>query len=371
MLRLAIIGCGWAGERHFLAACEFPEEIEVTVLVDSDEEFLEKRRNEWGVAQGYTDYREALERDDVDAVVIALPHHLHCASVVATAEAGKHILCEKPMAMNVAEADQMNEAAEKHKVTLMVGETIRYQAFTMLIKEHLDKGTLGPLVTARMNFMPGRSHDTYAYPGRRAWLADKRKAGGGIWMTNGIHQVSAARMFFGEVKKIKAVEHHAPGFRSDPQFPERLEGTVSALLTFQSGPSKGRAVRQPTDGLPLYMLVSPEIGHCNRFSEVVIHGAGASLRGDLSERRSIEIYRGKEEREVITAEETGPNAPFVRQMREFIDAIREGRESLASGRSERESLAVVEAGYRSMATGEEVALSESLKHERRGNTEKK
>jgi len=239
----------------------------------------------------------------------------------------------------------MNEAAEKNKVTLMVGETIRYQALPMLIKEHLDKGTLGPLIASRMSFMPGRSHDTYAYPGRRAWLADKKQAGGGIWMTNGIHQVSAARMFFGEVQKIKAVEHHAPGFKSDPQFPQRLEGTVSALLTFQNG-------------FALYMLVSPEIGHSDRFSEAVIHGAEASLSADWSKKESIEIYRSKEEREVITAPRDDPNAPFIRQMREFLDAIRERREPLTSGRSERESLAVVEAGYRSMATGKEVALSE-------------
>lgn len=345
MLRLAIIGCGWAGERHFLAATEFPEEVEVTAIVDSDEEFLEMRKKEWGVERTYTDYREALARDDVDAVAIALPHHLHYRSVVEAAEAGKHILCEKPMAMTVAEADQMNKAAEKNKVTLMVGETIRYQALPMLIKEHLDKGTLGPLIASRMSFMPGRSHDTYAYPGRRAWLADKKQAGGGIWMTNGIHQVSAARMFFGEVEKIKAVEHHAPGFKSDPQFPQRLEGTVSALLTFQSG-------------FALYMLVSPEIGHSDRFSEVVIHGAEASLRADWSKKESIEIYRSKAEHEVIPAERDEPNAPFIRQMREFIDAVSERREPLTSGRSERESLAVVEAGYRSIATGKEATLSE-------------
>ena len=345
MLRLTIIGCGWAGERHFLAAREFPEEIEVTTLVDSDKEFLEKQNKEWKVAHVYTDYREALKQDDVHAVVIALPHNLHCRSVVEAAQAGKHILCEKPMAMNVAEADRMNEAAEKNKVTLMIGESVRYQALSMLIKEQLEKRVLGPLIAAKMSFMPGRSHDTYGYPGRRAWLADKRGSGGGIWMTNGIHQVSAARMFFGEVESIKAAEHHAPKFRSDPQFPESLEGTVSALLTFQGG-------------LPLHMLVSPEIGHWGRFSEVVIHGAEATLRADWSKKDCIEIYRSKEEHQTIPVQSDEPNRHFVRQMREFVDALREGRGPLSSGRSERESLAVVEAGYRSMASGKEVALSE-------------
>ncbi|MEA3400214.1 MAG: Gfo/Idh/MocA family oxidoreductase [Armatimonadota bacterium] len=103
MLRLAILGVGWAGERHARAVRELGDDVEVACLVDSDEARLEQMGRDLGVGTLYADCRDALDDPTVDAVSICLPHALHAPVAVDAAQAGKHILCEKPLAMSVAE----------------------------------------------------------------------------------------------------------------------------------------------------------------------------------------------------------------------------------------------------------------------------
>ncbi len=126
MLRTAIIGVGWAGRRHIQAIRELNRKIDVACLVDSDAAHLSAAVDETGVGKTYAGIREALADPDIDAVSICTPHALHCPMAVAAAEAGKHVLCEKPMAVTVDEATQMIEAADRNGVTLFVAENAAY-----------------------------------------------------------------------------------------------------------------------------------------------------------------------------------------------------------------------------------------------------
>ena len=128
MLRIAILGVGWAGTRHVEAIRELGGRLTPACLVDSDTSFLRRQSAELGVDKTYPDYREALADPAVDAVSICLPHTLHANVAVAAAQAGKHILCEKPMAMSVEEATRMIEAADANGVKLYVAENQSYTA---------------------------------------------------------------------------------------------------------------------------------------------------------------------------------------------------------------------------------------------------
>ena len=111
-LNIAVIGCGWAGEKHVKAIRALPGSANVTAIVDSDEVYMRERADEWGIPQTYVDYREVLSRDDIDAVSVCLPHNLHAEVCVESARSGKHILCEKPLAISAAACERIIESCQ-------------------------------------------------------------------------------------------------------------------------------------------------------------------------------------------------------------------------------------------------------------------
>jgi predicted dehydrogenase len=336
-LNIAIIGCGWAGERHVRAFQELSDRANVSVLVDNDEPFLEEKASEWGIPDRYTDYHDVLSRDDIDAVSICLPHNVHAEVAVESARVGKHILCEKPIAVTIEEADAMIRAAEENGVKLMVAETARFQAINRKIRDCLDEGYIGNPILLRQVFMPRHPSKTgYIYPGRRAWLSDKEVAGGGQWMVNGIHRVSVARLFFGEVESIYAAEYQTSDFNLN------IEANVCATLKFVNG----------TLGQIIFAV---QTSHFGVFDETMLHGDSGAIVVSKTDGR-IHIYGEKVEApdNHLSIEARSERDPFIMEMEHFLDYVQKDTPCICDGTSERESLAVVIGGFESMKTGNEV-----------------
>jgi predicted dehydrogenase len=221
----------------------------------------------------------------------------------------------------------------------MVAESLRYQRRAMAVRDAVASGRIGQVLSGRINFIP-RGRHTYSYPGRRAWLADVAAGGSGIWMLNGIHQMSAARMFLGEVTRIYAREVHSAKFESP------LEATVVALVTFDSGAE-------------ITMTVSAELHGYHRFGDLLLHGSEGTLHVERRNGGRLLLFTESDEPEVIGewgADDQRGGAPghFVRQMAEFLGAVAEGREPATSGPCERATLAAILAGYASIRTGRPV-----------------
>jgi len=332
-----VVGIGWAGRRHVRAIqClqERGRDASVAAIVDTDPAHLAAQAAELGVERTFPDLETALaETPGADAVVLATPHHLHRQGVERAAGAGMHALVEKPMALSLADADAMIRACRGAGVELMVLESLRYQRRAMASAGVVREGRIGRVLYGRMNMIgPGRT--TYAYPGRRAWLADPAVCGGGIWMLNGIHQMSAARMLLGEVGEITAREVHSE------QFAGELEGTVAAMLRFESG-----AI--------LHMTVSAELHGYRRFGDLVLFGTDGTLAVNWHDPAGILVCteQGTETVDCAEDDEADPPPHFVHQMAEFLDAAAEGRRTRTDGASERETLAAILAGYESIRTG--------------------
>jgi len=343
---LIVCGVGWAGSRHALAAQEIArsgEDVRVVALVDPDAQHLAAQLEAVGVESGYADLEAALAaHPDAAGVVVASPHHLHRPHGEQAAAAGCHVLVEKPMTLTLEDADAMIEACEAAGVTCMVAESARYERPLTDLRDVLAAGRIGELLYARISHISG-GHHTYAYPGRRAWLADPAVCGGGIWMLNGIHVASATRMLMGEVGRIYARTVASSAFESE------LEGTVASELEFVSG-----AVGHVT--------VSAELHGYHRFGDIVIFGSEGTAECNWRYSREVRVFTGGDEPDVIDCGEPRPpgGAPagFVRQMREFLDAVRTGRAPYTAAASERRSLELVLAGYESARTGEPVEVSE-------------
>jgi len=337
-LNIAIIGCGWVGKRHFRAFQKLSDRANISAVVDNDRPFLEEKAAEWGISERYTDYHDVLSRDDIDAISICLPHNIHAEVAIESARAGKHILCEKPMAVTLEEADAMIRVAEENGVKLMVAESARFEAVNRRIRDCIDEGYIGNPIMLRQVFMPRRGSKTgYVYPGRRAWLSDKRIAGGGQWMVNGIHYVSVARWLFGEVESIYAAEYRTADFNLD------IEANVCATLKFVNG-TLGQ------------VIFAPQTGHFGVFSRMMIHGDSGAIVVSRSD-GNIHVYGGKVDApDKHLSIEVGSSDldPFVLEMEHFLDYVQKDSPCICNGVSERESLAVVLGGFESMRTGKAV-----------------
>ena len=137
MLRAALIGCGNIGAGGHLPAYAHIPEAELVAVCDAVEDLVRAAAERSG-ATAFADYQQLLARDDIDMVDICLPTYLHGEVATAAAEAGKHILCEKPMALSAEAADAMIEAAQKARVKLMIGQVRRFDHRYASIKEQID-----------------------------------------------------------------------------------------------------------------------------------------------------------------------------------------------------------------------------------------
>lgn len=188
MIGICLIGCGRAGLIHARNFVNKVPGATLTALVDPVPEALKAASEELHVSQCYTDYREALARDDVHAVIVVSPTKYHCEIVVAAANAGKHIFCEKPLAMTEAECDMMIAAAEANHVKLQVGFMRRFDESFMAAKEMIDAGEIGDVVLVK-------SH-TRGPSTPQPWMYDIQKSNGPLAEVNS-HDIDTLRWFTG------------------------------------------------------------------------------------------------------------------------------------------------------------------------------
>ena len=141
-LGMAVIGCGQIAHAH-LKAIDQIESAQLIATVDSIEERAISARNTFNARRHYTDTEEALADSDIDTVILTLPHHLHKPIAIQSAEAGKHILVEKPMALSLEEAEAMCKAATESNVKLLVGQSTRFLPAVTEAKKRIDAGEIG------------------------------------------------------------------------------------------------------------------------------------------------------------------------------------------------------------------------------------
>jgi predicted dehydrogenase len=340
---MAILGLGWAGTRHVEAVRELQEDgmapgVVVDCLVDQDAGFLEEKSRDLGIEKAYTDYREALRDPAVDAVSICLPHALHCPVAVEAAEAGKHVLVEKPMAMTVEEATAMLAAAEAHGVKLYVAEQVPYSSQSKMLREIVQTGRyIGNLTFAA--FTGGFRAPRYGYEGRRAWLSSPDLGGTGTWMLHGVHSMAQLRYVLGEVAVVYVREHKAPSFeRRD------LEGTISGTLTLSGG-------------VPVAVTQTAETHLPHHLKGYRLYGDEGVVRAG---RDGFEVFNkdlDPDEKPVFFAYPEARRSPYAQEIAAFAGYVAGDPPGPTTGYSERRTLAIIQAGYESMESGQPVDLA--------------
>lgn len=194
-LGVGVVGLGEIGQFH-LGGYERAAGAQVVAVAELDEGLRTATAERLG-ATGYDDYRRLVEDPAVDIVSVCLPHHLHLPVTLAAIAAGKAVLVEKPLALTVAECDEIIAAAEAAGVTVGVQHNQLFHGPHMRAKELIEDGTIGRPVQLRLRLGIGGKLD--------GWRADPAATGGGLLFDAGVHRFYVARALFGEVAEVRAM----------------------------------------------------------------------------------------------------------------------------------------------------------------------
>jgi len=190
-VRYGVVGVGAIAQRRHIPECVANPESTLVALADANKERVEAIATQYG-AKAYTDWQEMIKSPEIDAVVVAGPNALHAAMTIAALQAGKHVLCEKPMAINREEGRAMIDAAKKSGKYLMIGLNQRLMPSHMRAKEVLDSGRLGKVLSFRTAFKhPGP--EGWSVDAAKSWFFRKDQAFMGVTGDLGIHKADLMR----------------------------------------------------------------------------------------------------------------------------------------------------------------------------------
>jgi predicted dehydrogenase len=209
-------------------------------------ELAESFAKAFGAPRWYARWQELVADPEVEAVYIATPVHLHAEQTIAAARAGKHVLCEKPMAMNAGECDRMIAVCRASNVKLGIAYYRHFYPAVARVKSIIASGEIGEAVLVRIDafewFNPQPDHPRY-------WLVQKARSGGGPMFDFGCHRLEVLLHLFGSVRD-------ATGMTANVVFDREVEDTAVAVLQFDRGPSATVAVThaaiEPRDTLEVF-----------------------------------------------------------------------------------------------------------------------
>lgn len=224
MLKVAVVGIGIIGIKHLVAVAE-SKNCCLCAVCDINEKAATAASEEYGVPY-FTDYRDIPQKTKADAVILNLPHWLHCEATVFFLEHGLHVLVEKPMATTLEECLKMRETADRVGKKLAVGHLQRFFPVNCKIKELVLSGELGKLCM----ITEYRTID-YFTENRPKWFLDKKLSGGGIVMNYGAHAMD--KLFY--ILQSRPVKIHA--ITGNLKNKATIEGHSQILTVFESGVS--------------------------------------------------------------------------------------------------------------------------------------
>ncbi len=225
-VRICLIGCGRAGMIHARSYAGNVTNAELIALCDPFEENLRAANAEIPVKYLYTDYREVMKNSEIDAVIVVTPTQFHHDVVIAAANAGKHVFCEKPMANTETECDEMIEACRRNGVKLQLGFMRRFDQNFRRGKELIDAGAVGKVAMIKSN--------TYGPSEPKPWMYDVHKSYGPIGEVNS-HDFDTLRWYAGaEVRRIHAIGNNSRSPEVAEQFPDYYD-SCCVLLEFKNG----------------------------------------------------------------------------------------------------------------------------------------
>jgi UDP-N-acetyl-2-amino-2-deoxyglucuronate dehydrogenase len=354
---VAIVGTGKVADAHALAYTTLPG-CRLVRVCDVDPVRASTFAARYGVIPA-SSLDDVLLDPDVSVVSICTPHPTHAGLAIAAADAGRHVLVEKPMALTTADCDRMIDAAARSAVQLGVVSQRRWYETVQRMRRALDEGKIGAPILSTLEILGWRGPEYYALDPWRGTIAGE---GGGVLATQATHQLDLLLWLAGPV----AVVTGRHGTLNHPGV--EVEDTAVALLEFENG-GLGVIVASNSQYPGLWGRIRIH-GHSGASIGVEIERGTAFISGVTShvepalidvwtipgEEHLIDVWR---EEDLARSERIDPMTHYhALQIADFVAAIREGRPPAMTGRDGRAAVALFEAIYRSNATRTSIVLGD-------------
>jgi glucose-fructose oxidoreductase len=334
-LGYAIVGLGGYGLRVIIPQFANCEHSRLAAVVSGDAAKARRVAAEHGLSErsiySYENFDTIRDNPDVDIVYVCLPNSMHAEYTIRAAKAGKHVLCEKPMAVSVAECEAMIAACKAANRKLMIGYRIHFEPFNLEAMRLARAGEAGKIRYVR-------SEHGFVQRDPSLWRLKRTLAGGGSLMDMGVYSLQAARYMTGE--EPVAVTARESTDRRDPRFTE-VEDIIDWTLEFPSG-----------------AIASCQSMYSANQNHILLMGEKGRIELEPATRyEGNHMWLGKDGREREVSPPPGPaKTQFAGQLDHMAQCVRTGRESIVSGEEGLRDMRIIEAIYRSAREGRTIRL---------------
>ena len=349
-VNVAIIGCGNISVSH-INQYLLNENVNVVAACDINEERVKEYCNKYNIPNYYTDYKILLENKEIDAISVCTWNNSHAKISIAGLNANKHVLCEKPLAMNLEQALKIEEAQKNSDKLLMVGFVRRFGRNAKILKEFANNGHLGDIYYAKTGCLRRNGNPT-------GWFSDKSKSGGGPLIDLGVHMIDLCRYIMGKPKAIqvfgatndllgpkldvKMVDRYSP---LDKGTFSNVEDFAKAMIRFDNG-----AILSVEVSFSLH--IKEDLIYCELFGTK----AGAVIEPNFEIISNIDGYN-VDITPNYTKEKNFFNEIFKEEIDHFIDCITNGTKCINPVEDGVELMKILDAIYKSAQTKKEVLIN--------------
>ena len=355
---VAVIGLGWPGQRHLEGYAKLPS-VNIAAICDMSEPLLADTHARFPTEIATTDYQAVLANPEIDAVSVCLPNWLHAPISIEAIQAGKHVLCEKPLANTLPEGERLTAAVHASDRIFMLALNNRFRVEIQAMKRIIDAGTLGEIYYAKTGWVRRRWAATV-----RGWFMDKEKAGGGPLIDLGVHMLDLTLWLMGSPKatRISGAVYH------------KLAQEMTPLLGPLDIEDLGTAMIHLDNGATIHLETSwmQYVERERVFSE--LFGTRGGAKYERYGRDSwtthpvppFQIFTTLADEQVnaaptnitLTPEEM-LYASFANEMQHFTECVWDNTQPIATIDQGLEILRILDAVYRSGAEGREIVLQPS------------
>jgi predicted dehydrogenase len=338
---VGIIGSQFIAEIH-AEAFKLVHNAKVVAVASPTEAHVKAFAEKHHIPKWFTDYRELLTLDEVQVVSLCLPNYLHCQATLDAARAGKHVICEKPLCMNLAEADAMIQGCREAGVKLMYAEELCFTPKYVRAKQLVDEGALGKVYLIKQSEKHFGPH--------AEWFWDVERSGGGVLLDMGCHGIEFARWLLGRPQATSVYAQCGTYVHKD-----KTRGDDNAIII----------VEFENEAVALIEESWARQGGMDDRAE--IYGSKGVTYADLLHGSALETYSevgyGYAVEKAATTQgwtftmfEEIWNYGFPQEMQHFVDCVQNNTQPAVTGEDGKAVMEIIFAAYESAGTGKKVAL---------------
>ena len=342
LLGVGLIGSQFAARAHAESLRRFVRGAEMRAVASPTSGHAQALAEEFGLPHAFTDYRRLLERSDIDVVIICIPNDLHAAVAIEAAQAGKHVIVEKPLCVTLAEAERMLAACAAAGRRLFYAEELVFAPKYVRLQQLAAEGALGELYLVKQLEKHSGPH--------AGWFWEIERAGGGVLLDMGCHGIEFARWMYGK-RPIRRVSAHCATVCHAER--TRAEDDAILLLEFEGG---GRAMIEDSWAFFGGMDDRAEVyGKQGSALCDLVHGNAIKTWSNSGYGYAMEKAGSTRGYSFAVFEEIW-NYGFPQELQHFINCLRHDLPAQETGEDGREVLRIIYAAYESAASGRVIEM---------------